>query len=109
MPLPKPKPPGLDGNPPPYTPVEDLAERCAKAERELEQCQKQFGVCSVCGYAAWKNRDATTEECQYCALQSALSAAEAERDSFRSELLRLRDIVTLEDVESIDAVLNSKT
>lgn len=37
MPLPIPKPPRPNGNPPPYDPKGDLAERCAKAEAELER------------------------------------------------------------------------
>lgn len=41
MPLPTPKPPGPDGNPPPYDAMKDLAERCAKAEAELERAKSE--------------------------------------------------------------------
>lgn len=39
--LPHAKPPGPDGNPPPYTPVADLTARCALAERELAAAKRR--------------------------------------------------------------------
>lgn len=61
-----------------------LAEKVRQMKATLEQAQKQFGNCSICGYAAWKNRDgdANVEECQYCKLSKA--AAE-----MREALLRI--------------------
>jgi len=38
-------------------------------KEELERCQKQIGSCSVCGYIAWRDRDETTADCQYCKVQ----------------------------------------
>jgi hypothetical protein len=51
MPLPTPKPPGPDGNPPPYTPVEDLAARCARAEAQVAKLY-DFALCVVGHYMA---------------------------------------------------------
>jgi biotin synthase-like enzyme len=54
-----------------------IAER-DQLRTELERAQIQFGTCSVCGYVAWRERNAKTEDCQYCAVQAELERVRAQ-------------------------------
>jgi biotin synthase-like enzyme len=54
-----------------------IAER-DQLRAELERAQIQFGTCSVCGYIAWRERNAKTEDCQYCAVQAELERVRAQ-------------------------------
>lgn len=56
--------------------LEQLAE-IAQLRAQLEKTEKQFGVCSICNYAAWRDRNKDTEQCVVCELRAQLDAAQA--------------------------------
>jgi hypothetical protein len=65
-----------------------IAER-DQLRAELERAQIQFGTCSVCGYIAWRERNAKTEDCQYCAVQAELERVRAQNAAIREALSRI--------------------
>lgn len=67
-----------------------------KLREGKEQAKKQFGTCSECGFCAWKDKDNTTEECQFC-----VQLAELER--LRAENLKLK-IENNHNWTAVDAV-----
>jgi hypothetical protein len=62
-----------------------IAER-DQLRAELGRAQIQFGTCSVCGYVAWRERNAKTEDCQYCAVQAELERVQAQNAAMREAL-----------------------
>jgi hypothetical protein len=74
---------------------EEPSEELKIAYEELISLRKenwrlaiQHGVCSVCGYVAWKEQDSGVQHCMFCELRSSLADVERKVDQLLDEKVR---------------------